>query len=261
MISINKNCKEIPDSLSNDKFKKHFARFIKNEVKASNNYYAADDVKNKLKKLYNNKCAYCETIEHKPEIDHYRPKSKYPLLTYEWSNLLPTCHNCNHCKFNNFPVKIKIEFNGKIADASELNKLEQPFIINPEIDSLEKLFLFNVLTGEIKAKNNNIKSVKTIEICDLNSDTLIYKRQKIYKELVSIAKLLNLVFLKNSEGYSEIIRKFVSKLKNGTKKMNEYSSLQKQIWNEFEKIILPLFKTNKQKEVVEKNYRKLITNS
>lgn len=69
-----------------------------------------------LKSLYKNKCAYCEKFAHNPKIDHHRPKGRvvgtgannrgYYWLCYEWTNLLPTCTNCNEigAKGSKFPV-------------------------------------------------------------------------------------------------------------------------------------------------------------
>ncbi len=75
MIKINKNTDNIPISLSNESFKKHYIKFIENKVKTSGRYYSAEDVKLNLKSTYKNKCAYCESIENKPDTEHYRPKS------------------------------------------------------------------------------------------------------------------------------------------------------------------------------------------
>ncbi len=54
------------------------------------------EVRDALKEIYYNKCAYCEIKEHKPEIEHYRPKKgvtglkKHPgyyWLCFEWTKL------------------------------------------------------------------------------------------------------------------------------------------------------------------------------
>lgn len=61
-----------------------------------------------LVKMLNIKtCPYCNrqfihtfkgrTFE-RPELDHFYPKSKYPLLCLSFYNLIPTCHFCNHIK-------------------------------------------------------------------------------------------------------------------------------------------------------------------
>jgi hypothetical protein len=65
--------------------------------------YGHSSVVSKLNNIYNHKCAYCEAYEPEPEVEHYRPKKGvtgevhegYYWLCYEWSNLMPACHDCN----------------------------------------------------------------------------------------------------------------------------------------------------------------------
>ena len=73
-------------------------------------------VREALKTIYKNKCAYCEKLAHQPKIDHHRPKGTvvglprtthgYYWLCYEWSNLLPCCTDCNaiDAKSSRYPV-------------------------------------------------------------------------------------------------------------------------------------------------------------
>ena len=37
----------------------------------------------------------------RPELDHYFPKSKYPLFALSFYNLIPSCHICNNIKSDN----------------------------------------------------------------------------------------------------------------------------------------------------------------
>lgn len=76
-------------------------------------------------------CAYCEERD-KGEVDHFRPKSKFPALVYEWSNWLFACHNCNQAKGNKWPEP------GYIDPCSD-SPLERP----------ENFFRFDTATGEI----------------------------------------------------------------------------------------------------------------
>ena len=55
-----------------------------------------------LKYAFRSLCAYCEETT-KGEVDHLRPKSKFPNLVYTWSNWLLACHECNHAKLNTWP--------------------------------------------------------------------------------------------------------------------------------------------------------------
>lgn len=62
--------------------------------------YRHKAVKEALLKMFNGKCAYCESkITHidYPHIEHYKPKSlpAYRALAFEWTNLLLACGVCN----------------------------------------------------------------------------------------------------------------------------------------------------------------------
>jgi uncharacterized protein (TIGR02646 family) len=47
-------------------------------------------------------CAYCEGV-CKGEVDHFRPKSRFPELVYQWSNWVLACHTCNEAKQEKWP--------------------------------------------------------------------------------------------------------------------------------------------------------------
>jgi uncharacterized protein (TIGR02646 family) len=60
--------------------------------------YRHKQVKATLVNMFHGKCAYCESkITHVDygHIEHYRPKSRFPDLTFEWTNLLFACCICN----------------------------------------------------------------------------------------------------------------------------------------------------------------------
>lgn len=63
--------------------------------------YRQKDVKEALNKMYNGLCCYCEgnsNLTSYEEIEHYKPKSKYPELCFEWTNLHQICPRCNNTK-------------------------------------------------------------------------------------------------------------------------------------------------------------------
>lgn len=69
--------------------------------------YKLDAVKRELETLFHGKCAYCETYyaaSGPVDVEHYRPKGAvsedpehpgYWWLAMSWSNLLPSCLDCN----------------------------------------------------------------------------------------------------------------------------------------------------------------------
>lgn len=69
-------------------------------------------IKEPLLKSSNKKCAYCECIlqetDSNCQIEHFHPKSLYPLEVVVWENLLPACARCNALKGNHDTVNIPI---------------------------------------------------------------------------------------------------------------------------------------------------------
>lgn len=70
--------------------------------------YKADDVRAALDRDFRNKCAYCESnigATQPMDVEHYRPKAEvvadgtsepgYWWLAAEWTNLYPSCIDCN----------------------------------------------------------------------------------------------------------------------------------------------------------------------
>lgn len=89
-------------------------RKAKKNVENAQAKYGHPRVKDELVKMFHGKCAYCEskiTVVTYGAIEHFRPKSEYPDLTFEWSNLLLSCDVCNDGshKGTNFPLDV----NGK----------------------------------------------------------------------------------------------------------------------------------------------------
>lgn len=122
-------------------------------------------VVSKLNNIYTYKCAYCEAYEPEPEVEHYRPKKGvtgevhdgYYWLCYEWSNLIPACHDCNkrRSKGNHFPIEGTRQtapiFNAGILDLNQnrlnsnaLSIQEIPLLLNPEFPSFDPFLFFKI---------------------------------------------------------------------------------------------------------------------
>lgn len=81
----------------------------KYQLSKAANRYQHKQIKNALVTMFHGKCAYCEskiTVVTYGSIEHFRPKSIYPELTFEWNNLLLSCDICNDIghKGNRFPL-------------------------------------------------------------------------------------------------------------------------------------------------------------
>ena len=108
-----------------------------------------------LKASFSSLCAYCEEGT-KGEVDHFRPKSRFPRLVYSWSNWLLACHECNHAKLNKWPV-------GGYVDACSNSGPGAP----------ESYFNFDTQTGFISPKRtlnryHRLKAQRTIDDLGLN---------------------------------------------------------------------------------------------
>ena len=84
--------------------------------------YNQDDIKKTLRDECNNKCMYCEsTIAHVSyeHIEHIKPKAKtkFPELTYEWTNLGLSCPICNMNKGDEYDLKVDVWSLGVIVYA------------------------------------------------------------------------------------------------------------------------------------------------
>ena len=92
--------------------------------------YKADDVRDQLCADQHYKCAYCECDLTKSynDVEHYRPKSKYHWLGYDWDNLLYSCDLCNRTyKNDSFPL---VNEANRVTTPGDLS-VEEHLIINP----------------------------------------------------------------------------------------------------------------------------------
>lgn len=115
--------------------------YYKNGIGNKPNDRKWNTFKDVLGNCFNGCCGYCE-IRCRGEIDHYKPKSKFPKYVYVWTNWIYACHDCNHNKGKNWPRSGFIDpcceksfFNGK-----------------------KSYFIFDLKTGEILIKPSLSKS-------------------------------------------------------------------------------------------------------
>ena len=126
-----------------------------------------------LEAAFSGLCAYCENGT-KGQIDHFRPKSRWPELVYHWSNWLFACSDCNNGKSDKWPIC------GYVNPCAE-TATEIP----------ENYFDFNFETGEILPKDDLSptryeKARKTIDDLGLNDAHQMRKRLN-WLELVAAA--------------------------------------------------------------------------
>jgi uncharacterized protein (TIGR02646 family) len=161
--------------------KKQIEAAKKKVDKAQNKYNPGirngiNPVKQPLYDMFSSKCAFCErNVElSSGRIEHFRPKSQYVDLTFDWNNFLYSCEVCNNRKGDKFPLD---------CDGT-------PLLIDPtdeDCDIYEYLEFYwdkETKLASVVGKDGRGKVVQ--EILDLNRKDLMKHRS---------GKLKNLLFL------------------------------------------------------------------
>ncbi len=146
------------------------------------------------------KCAYCERrlALHRAKIDLYRPRKLarqtrkgssesrhrvfYCWLSFEWSNMLLACEHCTSAKDFIFPLAPgKDRLGPDITQFRQLQKLEEPLLINPRFDKPARYLHFNQ-DGSIKAVNgeprDRSRGQTTIDTLKLDDTDLTKDREQ-----------------------------------------------------------------------------------
>lgn len=240
-------------------------------------------VEDKLAIAYKNKCAYCERIT-KADIEHYRPKKGvkdvvhdgYYWLCYEWTNLLPSCINCNRegAKHSHFPIlgprvtkPTFLHDNTLNEDSNKANnnplRLENPYLLHPEVDDPVVFFKFknaNDGTGiRIIGIDQQGRGERTIEICKLNRMELTLDRvHNVIDPFIESIEAVFVLLSRNEitkEGFINSILNQINVLKlqaNNVEKTN--TLLRKYIIKDqtnFDEIVIPYLATGCQSIVSE----------
>lgn len=235
-------------------------------------------VRDTLKAIYYNKCAYCEIIDHKPEVEHYRPKKAvtedknhggYYWLCYEWTNLIPSCHYCNTDggKGNQFPIMgtrvTSPSFENGVLDKNKCKAAnpplidEAPYLFHPEVDKPETAFEFRD-NGAIRGIDHLGRGRQTVKICNLNRTNLLEARQSVidnYYEIISTTLKFYFDNIIDYNAFKNILNLLFKKIKINTKPEKKFSLLSIFIENNFDEIIIPLLETPKQQLIVKRAYR------
>ena len=68
-----------------------------------------------LRREFRGQCAYCERTEEYMggdeafEVDHFKPKSKFPELITTYHNLYYVCRKCNGHKWETWPTENQLD--------------------------------------------------------------------------------------------------------------------------------------------------------
>jgi len=214
MIKV-KRCEE-PQSLK--KYSAKWTRELLDEIRLHEGYknveekykikYKKADIRKTLEIMYNSCCCYCEGkvgTQSYGQIEHLRPRVKFPELTYDWTNLHLSCEICN----------------GKKND-----KWDDDFpVIDPTVDDVNNMIRYNSITGEYEAVENNGRGSFTISVVDLNRASLCRRRRRIRAMLVKTFSMMKV------NDVTLTWEKFC-KLYEDYRLIDEYFSVYEAIFNE-----------------------------
>ncbi len=120
-----------------------------------------------LNKMFKGCCAYCEGICESTsylEIEHFRPKSIYPKLMFDYNNMNISCEKCNKKKKEKFDERL----------------------INPTVDNPQEHLKFETyLLVPIDERG-----MITIDIFDINNSSRTIKKEEGYETINNSLKLL-----------------------------------------------------------------------
>ena len=136
-------------------------------------------------------------------IDHYRKKSIFPALEFEWNNFIVAT------KDNEFGANHK-------DSVYKIHQDEYNTILNPAIDDVSRYFKYTEW-GEIEANTDNLtedeieKANKTIEVFNLKHKSLTERRKDIINMIKSMVGQFTLTELKqhlSTSGFVSVLEQY-----------------------------------------------------
>ncbi len=182
-----------------EELNKNFQKRYNQEVNMSKQWSSIKpslkkEIVQKLKEMYGGKCAYCEDnigTTSFANIEHFKPKSKFPLLCYEYNNMNYACQVCNTNKLEKFNEKM----------------------INPSKDNPEKHIKF--IAEKAVAKDE--RGEYMINILKLNDNARTESRAILYttiKTMIESIETYCMLMNSLSEEDKEIAKKIVEEQLN-----------------------------------------------
>lgn len=135
------------------------------------------EVKGILSEESGGKCIYCESkigATTRGDVEHILPKSKFPLLAYEWGNLALACNECNRRKNDYF------------------EEHAQP--LNPYLDSVEERLMH--IGATVHAAIGDPRAEITVQILEIGNEK---RTDLIARKIDRLNHLDNLIRRLNSE--------------------------------------------------------------
>ncbi len=117
------------------------------------------DAKDALAEMSHGKCAYCEApinARRSGQVEHFRPKSLFPTLAYDWNNYFLGCDGCNGAKSDKWP--------------------RRGSYLRPDEGDPPRRLEFTA-DGEVNAKRQRGAAARTVEDFELNRAWLVRPRK------------------------------------------------------------------------------------
>ena len=173
-------------------------RKVKSREKTINDQSSVwSELKNDLANLSHQKCWYCECIQSRSDnaVDHFRPKSLYPWLAFDYRNYRYVCTFCNSKRKN--PTTGETEGKGDdfpLVDETKRAKtetdnlnLEQPILLDPcKTNDVKLLDFRDDGTPCPRYESDPVKKErveKTIKLYHLDHPSLVEKRRILAFEI------------------------------------------------------------------------------
>ncbi|MGZ4162602.1 MAG: hypothetical protein ACXVDB_00830 [Tumebacillaceae bacterium] len=271
MRKVERKCQK-PASLKRARKEKYYEAGKK--IRAGKKYefsgYNEEDVKEALREMFFDKCAYCESMYahvHALEVEHFRPKGAYQQsrgpgsvkkpgyywLAWNWNNLFTSCKECNQVrtrlvyggkkvmvgKGNLFPLSNKTY---RALNPSISILQEDPLLLNPCKDDPEEHLEYTE-EGVIRAKITplgipSIKGETSIDAYALQRDTLVQERKALATRIQAQIKrveseILNMRAYPGDVWFEERLEVELKELFLFEGPKQSYSMMAKQLIQEF----------------------------
>ena len=181
---------EPPEGLNEKNIEFNKENHSKEEVKNTWNSFINTNLKKKtveqLKKMFKGCCAYCEGSYEGtsyPQIEHFKPKSLYPELMFDYNNMNLACQICNMTKLDKYNEKL----------------------INPTEDEPDEHLKYKAYM--ICALDERGKT--TIDMLNLNSEERTGKREEDYNKINDRLQLINKWIERMDEENEKITQSFI----------------------------------------------------
>lgn len=222
--------------------------------------YKSGDVAPALEKLFEGRCAYCESpyaVTQPVDVEHWRPKAEilledgskvpgYEWLAMAWENLLPSCTDCNRSRYqvvsdasapggwkrdlfgkgNQFPLE---DNNTRMTSHHIRPGGEKPLLLDPCEDHPEDYLDFHE-SGVVLPKENLQgialkRAVESIRVYALNRKSLVDERKRQILWLETEFRMIRFLFSATADPdlKPEFKRNVESLLEAAMKRLGEHA--------------------------------------